>query len=202
MENLNLSWSLRPILILLRFLGVDLYDRNNKEQESKIHFLLKAFYFLVLFVCNVFAQAGSLTIAIFRFTGKVTSQAYENQRETEIQKTAISLLNELVDYLNFTINCIVSHLLLLTVVRKQWKKLIESFHLLEKQQLETQFFIQLRRVSILGSILIVTLVLNNILFLEIYQTVIPCVKLNFFFSYLSYLDYAHYFRIYVRRLAK
>ena len=186
MENLNLSWSLRPILILLRFLGVDLYDRNNKEQESKIHFLLKAFYFLVLFVCNVFAQAGSLTIAIFRFTGKVTSQAYENQRETEIQKTAISLLNELVDYLNFTINCIVSHLLLLTVVRKQWKKLIESFHLLEKQQLETQFFIQLRRVSILGSILIVTLVLDNILLLEIYQTVIPCVKLNFFFPIYPY----------------
>ena len=118
MENLNLSWSLRPILILLRFLGVDLYDRNNKEQESKIHFLLKAFYFLVLFVCNVFAQAGSLTIAIFRFTGKVTSQAYENQRETEIQE-AISLLNKLDDYLNFTINCVVSHLLLLTVVRKQ-----------------------------------------------------------------------------------
>ena len=158
MDNLNFSCSLRPILVILRVLGVDL-SNDSKEQGSKINFGLKGCYSLILFLFNVTAQVACFILLVFNLVGFNGN----TEKNNKVEETFIFTLNMLIDYLNFGLFCILCNLLLLKSVRQRWNSLIESLHLFENQ-LEPQFFMKLRKISLLGAILIISLVLINLIY--------------------------------------
>ena len=161
MENFNFNWSLRPILVILSILGVDLSDGNEitsltvYSQQCKDHNRwLKGCYSLIFFLVNVTAQLASLTLLVFNLIKDIDESS---EGSTKMDSTLISYFNMVIDYINIVFFCIACHLILLTSVRQRWKPLIESLHLLENQ-LAPQFFIKLHRISFLGALTIVLLV--------------------------------------------
>jgi hypothetical protein len=69
----------------------------------------------------------------------------------ETVKKITSSWNVIIDLVNFTIQGIGGHLILLFVVRPRWTCLIDTFSRLE-DQLESKFFIKLRRIALFSAI--------------------------------------------------
>lgn len=152
MNDLNFSWSLNPILIILRILGVNLQYANTSHTNC----LWGTCYSIILLIFNICSQTFSLVLYIFPKIFNGNNQGTDDNKKME--ETLLSFVNTIIDYSNFGLLCISSQFFLLTILRSRWKTLIEEWRVLEKQ-LEPQFFIQLHNISIICSIIIILLVL-------------------------------------------
>ena len=65
-------------------------------------------------------------------------------------KTVTSSWNTVIDFINYAINGILGHLILLFVIRPRWAALIESFYRLE-DQLDAKVFIHVRRMTLFAT---------------------------------------------------
>lgn len=147
MSNLNLSWSLRPLLVFIRCIGIHLQSNG----ENKCHLTLKAAHTWICLLLNCSSQIGTLyfilkRISLFEVIGQ------------EPLDTVTSSINIIIDYSNYTLTPLVTHFILLTIVRPRWSSLINCLHSLECQ-LDQQFFIKLRRITIVAIGFIILLVL-------------------------------------------
>ena len=104
MENFNFNWSLRPILVILSILGVDLSDGNEitspivYSQQSKDHNRwLKGCYSLIFFLVNVTAQLASLTLLVFNLIKDINESS---EGSTKMDSTLISYFNMVIDYIS------------------------------------------------------------------------------------------------------
>ena len=154
MRNVSFNSSLRPLFILLRLLGVDL-SVGSEVNHSKIRYCSTIVYGMICFLFNLSTQILNLILIISTYTS-----SYELESDT-IVNTLTCAITESMDNISFGVCCFGSHLILLTVVRPQWETLIQLLKQLENE-LEPQFFINLRRFSILGIILVIFMVNDHL----------------------------------------
>ena len=136
MKRSQITQSLRPLMMLLRFLGVDLI---SEEKSSKLIILYSSF-------CLLLNVAGQLDVLFYLFKSR-----------TELWN--VSYCNLVIDYVNFAIQNVGGHLILLFFFRRDWDNLIQSLFLVE-DLLKPQFFIKLHRVAWIGSVSLIFWVLQ------------------------------------------
>ena len=147
MSNLNLTWSLRPLLIFIRCIGIPL---PSGENISKVKCHLNVVHTGICFLFNCCSQMGLLYFILKRISlSEVIAQ--------ETLDTVTSSINIIIDYSNYALAPLLCHFILLAIVRPRWTAMITSLSCLECQ-LDQQFFIKLRRITIVGIGFIVLLV--------------------------------------------
>lgn len=130
-------WSLRPLILLFRILGIDLSDRNNFDKRSRHWYII--LYTMVCFFLNLGSQVDVMK---FFFENLST---YELAGVTKLQ-TITAFASAIIEYVNYTIYGVFNHLILIFVVRPRWADLIDSYRCTE-DLLDTTFFSRLRRIS-------------------------------------------------------
>ena len=142
MNTLNLAWSLRPLLIFCRCIGIDLLTDSLKRRK-----ICYAFFCIILNIMSQIVTNFFCLQAIFS-TGKIGQDTFNS---------VTSSLNAIIAYLNYAITASGSHLIFLLVIRPRWVALIKTFQRFENQ-LEPKFFIKLRWFSFIGVGFIILLV--------------------------------------------
>ena len=131
------NWALNPILVFIRWIGIDLLGGG--------WFFL--FYSLLCLSLNL---AAELDIVIFLkhpelYTGKKYGSGM----------TATSSWNSFIDFSNYAVHSIGAHLILLKVVRTRWGKLLRSLHSCCTLYRNHQFYNRLHKMSVFGVIYII-----------------------------------------------
>ena len=137
-ERSQFQQCLRPLVLWIRFLGIDLSDAEGSFPKKRRWITM--LYAAIFLLANIASQCD---VIIYLFN----NLSNFGVNKTSQSKTITSLLNTLIDFINFAIHGVGSHLILLAVIRPRWKNLMQSFILLEKQ-LDFEYFIKLRRVTI------------------------------------------------------
>ena len=135
MVNSQFNQSLRPLLLLLRFIGINLFKINSSSNRC-----LNISYDAIWLLIN---SIGQIDVMVFLFQNRDKYLMLG----VETVKKVTSSWNVIIDLVNFTIQGIGGHLALLFVVRPRWGSLVETFSLLE-DQLDPQFFIKLHRIAL------------------------------------------------------
>jgi hypothetical protein len=139
----NLTWSLRPLLLFTNCIGIHLPDcAAHSSTIKRNQRWIKFSHTLFCFLLNVVSQVGSF---VFLLRSKSTFGVIGQDN----LDTTTAFVNAICDYANYAIASVGSHLILLVVVRPRWVEVISSFQCYEKQ-LKREFYIKLRRVSLLG----------------------------------------------------
>ena len=131
---MDLNWSLQPLYFLLLFVGVDL-NPDGKVYSKSRKFLTFSYCLICLFL-NLAIHISALIYVCINL-------------EQHKLETITSSWNLVIDYLNFAIHGLASHLILLIVVKPRWASVLESFRCLNNQ-LELELIVRLRRLSLLG----------------------------------------------------
>lgn len=153
MSDLNLSWSFRPLLIFIRCIGIHLPSGQNINCNTKCHLTRKlAVHTWICLLFNFCSQVGDLYLIVEQMS---TSETIGQEPLDAIT----SYIYVIIDYSSYALAPLLCHLILLTIVRPRWAILMKSLHFLESQ-LDQQFFIKLRRITIIGTAFIILLVLS------------------------------------------
>ena len=154
-NNRDILWSLRPIILFARCVGVDfqLDSHTNNKNQTIIKRLILC-YGLVCLLLNAFSQMG---IARFLYQSLI----YTSLLSTELNytshsnRTTIASWNNIIDFANCSIHNLSSHLVLLLVVRNRIAALFDSFgHF----QFDPLVLTKIRKISMLGTIYTIVLV--------------------------------------------
>jgi len=108
MVNSKFNQSLRPLLLLLRFIGINLLKINNLS-----HRCLNISYDAIWLLINII---GQIDVMVFLFQNRDNYLMLG----VETVKKVTSSWNVIIDLVNFTIQGIGGHLALLFVVRPRW----------------------------------------------------------------------------------
>ncbi len=112
------AWSIRPLIIWLRIIGVDLPDISTPSTQRNrwLSSGYRAFCFLLHASCQ---------INILRYLFNTGLQVFLYQTDDLGFGSTTVLWNWIIDFTNYTINGIATHLALLTVIRLQWINMLE-----------------------------------------------------------------------------
>ena len=134
--SVNLNWSIRPLVTWLRWTtGVDALalDSNLKISFYQLICLSVHSIFQVFIIYHLIHDPKSVIVSL----------------DPSHVKTTTKIWNAAIDYMNWIVVALVSHVTLLAIVRTRFPILVSYFrrstHLLDRS-----FYIKLRRLSILG----------------------------------------------------
>jgi hypothetical protein len=144
------AWSIRPLIIWLRIIGVDLPDTSTPStQRNRWHIsVYRAFCFLLHASCQ---------INILRYLFNTGLQVFLYQTDDLGFGTTTANWNWIIDFTNYTIHGVGIHLVLLTVIRFQWIDTMEIFQRLNAIFTEENY-IGIRKISYCGVIYVIVLV--------------------------------------------
>lgn len=147
-EKQQLLNNLRPILIWIRFLGIDLL-KQQRNSNSSLFFYLWLAYGLLTLSLNFASQVDVLYFfknpESFRFVsgGQFESETF--------------FWNIIIDYTNHAIHGVGSHLIFFIIIRCRSGRLLEALRSCE-HIMEPSFFVRLRKLTIFGVAYIIILV--------------------------------------------
>ena len=140
-------WSIQPLVIWARWLGVDL--SNGDRPKFCWWFVL---YSVFVFFISIIFQVLCLIYVI------------DNHKEISITFTLENRFNSdtfswntVMDFVNFAVHSLGTHVIFLSAFRTRWNLLGEAFQNLESF-LKFNFFSRIRKASILGLFWIILLV--------------------------------------------
>ncbi|EFX88066.1 hypothetical protein DAPPUDRAFT_311619 [Daphnia pulex] len=144
------AWSIRPLIIWLRIIGVDLPDTSTPStQRNRWHIsVYRAFCFLLHASCQ---------INILRYLFNTGLQVFLYQTDDLGFGTTTANWNWIIDFTNYTIHGVGIHLVLLTVIRFQWIDTMEIFQRLNAIFTEENY-IGIRKISYWGVIYVIVLI--------------------------------------------
>lgn len=149
---LSFSWSIQPLVIWLRILGIDLIPDVSRGSSSSTR--LKRWtmysYGTLCFLCHLFWQ---IDILYFLHVHRVRV-SFEIIGGSD---TVTSLWNVIIDFSNYAIFSVGSHLLMLTVIRWRWKLMIQGIQCW-RFAFNDHTYVIIRRMSCFGVIYIIVLV--------------------------------------------
>lgn len=131
--NLNLKWSLHPLVLLIRCIGVDLSFGETTLSHNRTQ--LKTFYAAFSFFLDVASRILS-DFFIFHTLSTLGKVGQDNLN------CFTSSINLIINYTNYCVAAIGTHLILLLVLRPKWPTLMHTFQRFE-HKLEPKFFYSL-----------------------------------------------------------
>lgn len=144
------AWSIRPLIIWARILGVNL---SEVSPPSSPHQWPTLAYGIFCFLLHASGEINSL----YYLQGTQTVHVSLEQSYGLIFVTTTATWNWTIDFINYPAHGIGVHLVLMTVVRAQWIDLMKIF-----QRLQVDFsdenYIRMRRLSSFGVAYVVLVV--------------------------------------------
>lgn len=144
------SWSIQPIAVWIRILGIDIPNIFTKPSQR-----FRCFTFIYGTLCFLINVTGQGDILYF-----LHRQRMQNSLELlggiHLNSTTSSW-NFIIDFINYSIYSVGGHLILLVIVRPRWTAMVEYFtnaHLLFNEE----HYVRVRKLSLWGIILIIILV--------------------------------------------
>ncbi len=146
------EWSIRPMIIWLRIIGVDLPGCSTSSVQRNRRWLILV-YRVICFLFHIFCQ-----IHILHFMYPMLLRALLNNQIdnliSSLDTSSTAIWNMIIDFANYSIHGIGIHLILLTVIRVQWIDTIKTF-----QRLNIIFadenWIRIRKISFVGVIYVI-----------------------------------------------
>ena len=148
----SVSWSIQPIVIWLRILGIDFPDVNSRN-TSRLKRWALYLYGTLCFLCHLLCQ-----IDILYFL-----HAHRAQASSDLfgdVNTVTSSWNVTIDFTNYAIFSIGSHLFMLTFIKKRWHLMIQSIQRWHFA-FDDHLYVKIRRMSFFGVGYIIFLVRIN-----------------------------------------
>lgn len=143
------SWSIQPLVTWIRILGVDIPDFSTENRRC-YHRWFSFVYGILCFFVHLTCQFDVLYV-LFR-------QRMETLRQTKEEfESAIDSWNLIFDYINYTINAVCGHLILLTIIRPRWIAMMEHF---QEAQLyfNEEHYVRIRNVSLRSVVFVILIV--------------------------------------------
>ena len=146
------EWSIRPMIIWLHIIGVDLPDCSATSSVHRTRRWLILVYRIFWFLCHISCQIHIL----YYMYPMLLRALLHNQIGNFISylDTTTAIWNMIIDFANYSIHGIGIHLILLTVIRVQWIDTIKTF-----QRLNIIFadenWIRIRKISFVGVIYVI-----------------------------------------------
>jgi len=150
------AWSIFPLIIWTRILGVNLADISNSS--AKRHHWLIIVHGGFCLLCHL---AGHIDI-LYYLQGKLKLGSLEHSGGFNFE-TSTATWNSVIDFLNYAVHGIGTHVIMLTVIRKRWIDLMEIFHRSE-DVFSDERYIRIRKIATFGVayvILLVSIFLNG-----------------------------------------
>lgn len=144
------AWSIRPLIIWLRFLGVSLPDVSTFS--SLCHRWVMLAYGILCFSSHAAGQINLLCYLFTKWEPGSLEQAGGSNYDTTTAK-----MNSTIDFMNYTVHGFGTHIILLTIIRTKWIRLRNIFQRLEGVFVEENY-IRIRNMSSLGVVAIILLV--------------------------------------------
>ncbi|KAI9562832.1 hypothetical protein GHT06_010287 [Daphnia sinensis] len=144
------TWSIRPLIIWLRFLGVALPDVSTSS--SLCHRWVMLAHGILCFSSHA---TGHIDILCYLFTKSEPGSL--EQAGGSNYDTTTAKMNSIIDFVNYTVNGFGTHIIMLTVIRTRWIRLRNSFQRLEGVFVEENY-IRIRNMSSMGVVSIILLI--------------------------------------------
>jgi gustatory receptor len=144
------AWSIFPLIIWTRILGVNLSDKSNSS--AKHHQWLIFAYGGFCLLCHL---AGQIDI-LYYLQGKLKMGSLERSGGLNFE-TSTATWNSIIDFINYAVHGIGTHVLMLTVIRKRWINLMETFRRSE-DMFSDERYIRIRKVATYGVAYVILLV--------------------------------------------
>lgn len=134
------SWSIHPLVIWIRILGVDIPgDVSTECSRSRV------FAFIYGLLCFLIHFAGQSDVLYVLYLGLMHDES----------ATASWNLN--IEFINYTVFAISGHLILLVIIRPRWITMMERFQRLDFS-FNYEYYVRIRKLSFYGVIFIIILV--------------------------------------------
>ncbi|EFX87880.1 hypothetical protein DAPPUDRAFT_346911 [Daphnia pulex] len=142
-------WSVQPLVTWAKWLGIDLSDLSSggRKKVSRWFVLYSVFVLLI----SVSLQLPCLSYIINNHKEISVTFTIENSYNSDTFSW-----NTAMDYVNFAVHSLATHVIFLSVFRARWNLLGETFQNLESF-LKFSFFDRIRKASILGLVWIILL---------------------------------------------
>ena len=146
------SWSIQPLVTWFRILGVNLPESCSTSRQHWCSRTFNIVYGIFCFVANLLGQFEILYyMHVKRMEGKL-------QLAGEVPfNTETATWNLIIDFCNYAIHGVGSHIILLLVIRPRWSGVMEIFQQCHFA-FSNQSFNRIRKISFLGIAYIVFLV--------------------------------------------
>jgi hypothetical protein len=148
-STISWSWSIRPLVIWIRILGVDLPDISNSLTRR---YQWRLWIYGV--ICFFSHAIGELDIIYFLH---YKSRACFERAGGVNYGTTTATWNTIIDYTNYAVHALAIHTVLVTVIRMRWIDLTEIFHR-SSLVFTDENYVRLRRMSFFGVIYVILLV--------------------------------------------
>lgn len=119
----NWFWSIRPLILWMRILGVDLPDASTSS--SRRHRWPMYIYGLVCFSTHAFSQVNIVHSLVFK---REYINCNDNPDGLPLYDTVTATWNWIIDFINYAVYGIGIHFMLLTLIRLRWNGLGNTFH--------------------------------------------------------------------------
>lgn len=148
------EWSVRPLIIWLHILGVDLPDAIYSS-KSYCRWLSLAYRIF----CFLLHTSGEINSLLYYLLGTKNDVHFLSLEQTygAIYITTTATWNWAIDFINYAVHGIGIHVILVTVVRAQWVDLTKIFQRLQ-EILPDENYIRIRRLSSFGVAYIIFIV--------------------------------------------
>ena len=120
----NWFWSIRPLILWMRILGVDLPDASTSSSRRH-RWLLMSIYGLVCFSTHAFSQVNIVHSLVFK---REYINCNDNPDGLPLYDTVTATWNWIIDFINYAVYGIGIHFMLLTLIRLRWNGLGNTFH--------------------------------------------------------------------------
>lgn len=136
------AWSIHPLIIWLRFLGVDLPNMSTASRSNRRWLIL-----VYSLLCLSFHATGQIDLLCYvhaKWAPDSLEQAVGSPYDTRTAK-----MNTIIDFTNYTIHGFGTHIILLTIIRTRWERLKQIFQRFDNVFVD-QNYIRIRRMSYFG----------------------------------------------------
>lgn len=143
----NFSWSLKPIIVYLKLIGIDL-EKDNRTTSSRF-----GFYKCYSAACLVSTIAFSVAYFNYGVLNDIESIVawYSMEKNAGYLSSEASRWNIVIDFTNYSLHMALSHILLKFVIEKRWNSIVKRFKLFENSlQKNFDIYQSIRRKSILA----------------------------------------------------
>lgn len=137
------SQNLHPILTWMRWVGIDLMDSPTCARIWRVHAVL---CFLLHFIAELAIVGFWLLPAQVLLIGR-TNEDFRDKLHS-----ATSTFNYVLDFTTFAVYNLGSHVILLTLVRSRWSRLMTALRSCCESFLHKSFYIRLYRLSVVGAL--------------------------------------------------
>ena len=149
-----LEWSIRPLVIWIRILGVDLpADISNSIYSCcRCGFILLRIYGVI---CLLFRAIGEIEKCLFFLYCKKTT--FERVGGVNYEWTTTATWNVIIDFTNYAVRSLGIHVMLVTVIRTRWIHFLMEISQRSTFVFTDENYVRLRRISFLGVVYVILL---------------------------------------------